>query len=385
MRIRLPYVLVLFGVAFFAGLPRPLQASSAEQRRDYLFRTWMGSIGASASAIRRELVKLKSDKALEEHPGAVLERISLISRLPLKDTALFTEGQRLLARLDSDPKAPVAYQTSDKWSPQGLLQLYPVEAGYCEMVIPILPDTPIGPIYFFVATIHPRDFIQTAGPREALMDGESLIWWNGNSGELIHSFQTHDQLGLGSDEVRRRRSSLQELMRTMREIPEGEALIWALNSQTTQPQPVQVYWRTATLGQQKLLFTYQQTQKQSRGFAPPGAMTGNWVLEGNGHTGLSLLQDHQWCVMAGRGRLAGLQCEGRIFDKELGSVGMENNIDGAFTLNGRFVDDATLHLTVYRETNESVSTETYQLVKQPAGPVVPKPDDALPLKIKGPR
>lgn len=350
-------------------------------RRDFLFRTWMSSIGSSATTLRLELDRLHENGMLESHPDEALDRLRLVARIPVLRSSLLSESRKVLA----SEKPDATFASAQKWNNRALFQLFPIGEGQCEFVLPFLPKGPTGPLYFFAGEVSLLELLKSASPQTPLLEGESLVWWDANNDQHLLNLNPKDQLGLDDPGARQRRASLQELMRSIRENKEGEAMIWALHPSTSEPNPVQIAWRTVTLGEQRLLFICQQVVPVFQGGMPPGVFTGRWESGEEAGTGFSILQDDQWCVLSGLGRLAGLRCEGRILERQLGSVAIPGNLEGVFNLSGRFEDDLTLHLTLYQESRNEVTTQTFHLRKRPGGSQIRSTEPAIPLKIRGPK
>jgi len=355
-------------------------------RRDYLHKAWATSIGQAAFTIRRELERFPLLARASDDGSQWLDRVMLISRIPLEHAVLVTEGGRLLASSDPDsaPPDPPIIASHHFWSPNKLFQAHrvkttdPPQAGErWDVVIPITaPGSQIR--IYFAGRISPAQLFDAVRPDLLLLPGEEVFWWDCNGGPRLFHGGDNDPLGPGDTHAATRRDSLQSLLRAVREQPEGRENYVSIDPATGAPTHRSLAWKHFNLGTMKVVFAHARPEI---GAPPPtGPLTGLWRSTTDPLDEFTLLQDGTWCRFTGRGNYAGIDVAARILDGHVQSFRDESDAFDVFNVSGTVKDGNALHLQILRERDNAI-----QLVKMTlhrVEPSTPSPLELIPMRTE---
>jgi hypothetical protein len=380
--VNLPHVFVALLFLALASAPsQPARAGDTQLvRRDFLQRAWATSIGQAAFTIRRELEQFPLLARASEDGALWLDRVMLISRIPLEHAALVSEGGRLLASSDPEDAQPVPPITASHpfWSPTQLFQAHPTRTtdpsasgDHWDIVVPVTAPGSQTRIYF-AGRVSPKQLFDAVRPEVLLLPGEEVFWWDRNGGPRLYHGGDHDPLGPGDAYAATRRDSLQSLLRTVREQPNGRENYVSIDRSTGAPALRSLAWKHLTLGTMKVAFAHARPEIG----APPafGELTGLWRSTANPLDEFALLQDGTWCRFTGRGNYAGIDVAARILDGHVQSFRDDSDTFDVFNVSGTVKDGNALHLHILRERDNAV-----QLVKMTLHRVAPS--SSVPLEL----
>jgi len=381
---------VVFGAlipALTLAIPWPATAGDAQlARRDFLQKAWATSIGQAAFTIRRELEKFPLVARASEDGSIWLDRIILVSRLPLEHALLASEGGRLLASSGPEGKNPdpPIIASHPFWSPTQLFQAHristhpvPLPEQPWDIVIPVTaPGTQTR--FYFAGRLAPPQLFDAVQPDVPLLPGEEIFWWDRNGGPRLYHAGDTDPFGPGDTPSATRRDSLQSLLRAVREHPEGLENYTSIDLRTGAPAIRSLAWKHVTFGSMKLVFAHARPQIAT----PPisDSLTGLWRSTNDPLDEFALLQDGTWCRFIGRGNLVGLDVAARILDGQLQSFREEIDPFDVFNVSGTVKDGNALHLQLLRERDNAIQRVKMTLHRVP--PSSPPPLQLIPMRTE---